>query len=237
MEIVTFNTLPNTNDFLMELSKKDANSWTVIHALNQSQGRGYAGNEWKAESNLNLTFSLLLNTALNYKDLIALNEWVSYCIFLQLKKYHTDVEIKWPNDIILKGKKVCGVLIENYRKNNVMHSIIGIGINVNQTDFNQFPKATSLATETAKMYDIVSLLTELLAVFESNYHLIEQENFDLIHHLYNKNLFKRDVISTFKVNNQLIEGKIISCTKQGTLLVEIDGEQKEFLHKQIELIF
>jgi BirA family transcriptional regulator, biotin operon repressor / biotin---[acetyl-CoA-carboxylase] ligase len=237
MEIVTFNTLPNTNDFLMELSKKDANSWTVIHALSQSKGRGYAGNEWKVESDLNLTFSLLIKSDLNYKDLIALNEWVSYCIYLQLKKYSVDVEIKWPNDIIVNNKKVCGVLIENHRTNGVMNSVIGIGLNVNQTDFNHFPKASSLAIETAKSYDIVSILTELLAVFQENYYLIEEKQFQIIHNLYNENLFRRNIISTFKLDDKLVEGKILLSTNQGTLLVEIGGKEQEFLHKQIELIF
>lgn len=237
MEIITFNTLPNTNDYLIDLSKKGANSWTVIHTLNQTDGRGYAGNVWKAESNLNLTFSLLIKSSLSYKDLITLNEWIAYCIFLQLKKYTDKVEIKWPNDIIINDKKVCGVLIENYKSKEIMNSIIGIGLNINQTDFNHYLKATSLALETDNTYDIMTILTELTAVFKENYYLIEENQFDLIHELYNNNLFRRGVKSTFKIDGNLIIGEIIACTKQGTLLVEIDEEPREFLHKQIELIY
>jgi len=237
MEIITFNSLPNTNDFLMELSKKDANSWTVIHALNQTQGKGYAGNEWKVEANENLTFSLLIKSALDYKDLIALNEWVAYCIYLTLTQYTRGIAIKWPNDIILNDKKVCGVLIQNYKSNNTMHSVIGIGINVNQTDFNQFPKASSLANETDKTYDIVSILTDLLQIMQRNFHLILEQKFDEIHTTYNSLLYRKGQQSKFRIQNELHWGEIIETTKHGSLVVEIEGEQKEFLHKQIELIF
>lgn len=237
MEIITFDSLPNTNDYLKELTKKDAKTWTVIHALNQTEGRGYAGNVWKVEEDLNLTFSLLIKSMLEYKDLIVLNEWIAYCLFIHLKNYTNNVEIKWPNDIIVNNKKICGILIENFKQAQEMNSIVGIGLNVNQTDFNHFPKASSLANETDKSYDIVSILTELLDVFKENFYLIEEERFELIHTLYNENLFKRNISSTFKIEGELISGKIIACTKQGTLLVEINGEPKEFLHKQIELIF
>lgn len=237
MEIITFNSLPSTNNYLMELSKKDANSWTVIHAINQTNGKGYSGNVWETMPNLNLTFSFLLKSELNYKDLIHLNEWVAYCIFLQLSKYSTGVEIKWPNDIIINNKKNCGVLIENFRKDNQMNSVIGIGINVNQTDFNQFNKATSLAKETNKSYDILSVLNDLMNTFQENYFFIEEELFDEIHDLYNKHLFRRNVISKFIVEDKEVDGTIISCTKFGTLLVNIAGEEKEFIHKQIEFIY
>ena len=237
MEIITFNSLPNTNDFLMELSKKDANSWTVIHALNQTEGKGYAGNEWKVEANENLTFSLLIKSNLDYKDLIALNEWVAYCIYLTLTQYTAGVAIKWPNDIIINSKKVCGVLIQNYKSNNCMNSVIGIGINVNQTDFNHFPKASSLANESDKTYDIVSILTDLLQIMQRNFHLILDQKFDEIHSNYNSLLFRKDQLSKFRIEDEIYFGEIKGTTNHGSLLVEIDGEQKEFLHKQIELIF
>ena len=237
MEIITFDSLPNTNDYLRELTKKGAKSWTVIHAFNQTEGRGYAGNVWKVEQNLNLTFSLLIKSKLEYKDLIVLNEWVAYCLFVHLKNYTSNVEIKWPNDIIVNNKKLCGILIENFKLGEEMNSIVGIGVNLNQTDFNQFPKASSLANETDKSYDIVSFLTELLLVFKNNFQLIEENSFELIHNLYNEHLFKRNIQANFKIDGELVSGKIISCTKQGTLLVKINGECREFLHKQLELIF
>ena len=83
----------------------------------------------------------------------------------------------------------------------------------------------------------MSFLTELLLVFKNNFQLIEENSFELIHNLYNEHLFKRNIQANFKIDGELVSGKIISCTKQGTLLVKINGECREFLHKQLELIF
>lgn len=237
MNIITFESLTSTNDYLMDLSKKNANSWTVIHAINQTNGKGYAGNRWEVNPNQNLTFSLLIKSDLNYQDLIYLNQWVANCIYTSLSQLQSNVSIKWPNDIILNNKKVCGVLIESYRKSEIMHSIIGIGINVNQCDFNHLTKATSLKNESHFDYDIMTIMSDLLQTFEKDYHYIENRNWNQISEFYNSKLFRKDRISQFRINNNLVEGIIRKTTNQGSLIVEIDGVEKEFLHKQIELIF
>ncbi|HEY4539277.1 MAG TPA: biotin--[acetyl-CoA-carboxylase] ligase [Faecalibacter sp.] len=237
MKIITFPTIPNTNNYLMDLSKKGANSWTVIHALEQTEGKGYAGNQWEVIANQNLTFSFLIKSDLEYRDLIYLNEWIALVLHRSLSAYTKGIEVKWPNDIILNNKKICGVLIENHKTNHQMHSIIGIGINVNQTDFNHLPKATSLSKETAKTYDIVSVLTELMQNFQSEYHWLEEKKFDTIHQHYNELLFRKDISSQFRWNGEVIEGVIRASTERGTLIVEINGEEQEFLHKQIELMY
>ena len=169
MDLIIFDTLPNTNEFLMEMSKKDANSWTVIYAKNQTKGKGYAGNEWKVIVGENLTFSFLLKTAYSFQELIYFNQWISNTICSFLKQFSANVKVKWPNDIILNNKKVCGILIENHRTNGVMNSVIGIGINVNQTDFNHLPKAISLNIATDKKYDIEEILTDLMRGFEKEF--------------------------------------------------------------------
>lgn len=237
MNIISFENLQNTNDYLSELSKKDANSWTVIHAYNQTAGRGYAGNEWKINPNENLTFSLLLKSDLDYMDLIYFNQWISNSIYKALQPYSQGFEIKWPNDIILNQKKICGVLVENTKHQNQMKSIIGIGLNLNQTDFNHLPKASSLAIETDKTYDILAILKQIVSTFQEEYYLIEQRNWSVISSFYNEHLFRKDVISTFIENGETKQGIIKHATNKGTLLVEMDGEIREFLHKQIELVF
>ncbi len=237
MDLIIFDTLPNTNEFLMEMSKKDANSWTVIYAKNQTKGKGYAGNEWKVIVGENLTFSFLLKTAYSFQELIYFNQWISNTICSFLKQFSANVKVKWPNDIILNNKKVCGILIENHRTNGVMNSVIGIGINVNQTDFNHLPKAISLNIATDKKYDIEEILTDLMRGFEKEFSILEQKRFDLIHETYLENLFKKDETSSFRLNNQSIDGIIRDVNEAGNLIVEIDEKRKEFKHKEIELLF
>ena len=237
MDLIIFDTLPNTNEFLMEMSKKDANSWTVIYAKNQTKGKGYAGNEWKVIVGENLTFSFFLKTAYSFQELIYFNQWISNTICSFLKQFSANVKVKWPNDIILNNKKVCGILIENHRTNGVMNSVIGIGINVNQTDFNHLPKAISLNIATDKKYDIEEILTDLMRGFEKEFSILEQKRFDLIHETYLENLFKKDETSSFRLNNQSIDGIIRDVNEAGNLIVEIDEKRKEFKHKEIELLF
>ncbi|WP_313375584.1 biotin--[acetyl-CoA-carboxylase] ligase [Chishuiella sp.] len=237
MNFISFDSLSSTNEYLIDLSKKDANSWTVIHAKNQTKGKGYAGNEWKVVAGQNLTFSFLLKTDYTFQEMIYFNEWVSNVISLFVQRYSTDTKVKWPNDIILNNKKVCGVLIENFRSNKVMNSIIGIGLNVNQTDFSQLPKATSLQKITDKIYDIKEIMTDLMSLFYEQYSVLESKDFKQIHEKYLQNLFKKDQISPFRLNGQIINGIIRNVNEAGNLMIEIDSVIKEFKHKEIELIF
>lgn len=237
MYLISFDSLPNTNEFLVELSKKDANSWTVIHAKNQTKGKGYAGNEWKVVAGENLTFSFLLKTDYSFQELIYFNEWISNVICLFLKQFYPKSNVKWPNDIILNDKKVCGILIENHRSNGVMNSVIGIGLNVNQTDFNHFPKATSIKRVTDKEYDIEEILADLMHSFEAEYSDLEQKNFEKIHQTYLDNLFRKDEISKFKLDGIEVDGVIRDVNEAGNLLIEIKDDLREFKHKEIELLF
>ncbi len=237
MYLISFDSLPNTNEFLVELSKKDANSWTVIHAKNQTKGKGYAGNEWKVIAGENLTFSFLLKTNYSFQELIYFNEWISNVICLFLKQFHSKSNVKWPNDIILNDKKVCGILIENHRSNGWMNSVVGIGINVNQTDFNQLPKATSIRKVTDKEYDIEEILAGLMHLFEAEYSILEQKDFNQIHQTYLDNLFRKDENSTFILNGEETNGIIRDMNEAGNLLIEINQELREFKHKEIELLF
>ncbi|WP_313385350.1 biotin--[acetyl-CoA-carboxylase] ligase [Chishuiella sp.] len=237
MNLISFDSLPSTNEYLIDLSKKDANSWTVIHTKNQTKGKGYAGNEWKVAAGENLTFSFLLKTNYSFQEMIYFNEWISNVICLFIKRYGFETKVKWPNDIILNQKKVCGILIENHRSNKVMNSIIGIGLNVNQTDFNHLPKATSIQNVTDKKYDINEILTDLMSLFKDQYYILEEKKIELIHKTYLDNLFKKDVVSEFRLNGELINGIIRDVNDAGNLMIEINSVLKEFKHKEIELIF
>ena len=237
MDLISFDSLPNTNEFLMDLSKKDANSWTVIHAKNQTKGKGCAGNEWKVKEGENLTFSFLLKTNYTFQELIYFNEWISNVICQFLKEIYPKSNVKWPNDIVLNEKKICGILIQNHRSNQLMHSVIGIGININQTDFNQLPKATSLKVVTDKEYDIEEILTDLMQLFEKEFSILEQKEFNLIHATYLENIFRKDVVSQFRLNGEVINGIIRDVNEAGNLLIEIENTTREFKHKEIELLF
>ncbi len=235
MEIHRYESLSSTNSELLEFSKKNAKSWTVIWTSDQTQGKGYSGNRWISESEKNIAVSVLIKSDLNYSELIYFNQWVCNVIYDFLSRFSEYVFVKWPNDIIIKDKKVCGVLIETHKSDNQINIITGIGLNVNQTDFEFLPKAGSLATQTNRKHNIEEILSGLLTELESSYHLIENKEWKKISLDYNKRLFLLNQKAIFLKNNELIEGIIKGVDEQGQLFIEIEGQNYHFQHKEIEL--
>jgi len=238
MEIYRFDSIPSTNTALAQLSKKGAKSWTVIWTSNQTQGRGYAGNEWKTEKGMNLAFSVLINSQLNHPELIYFNQWVCNIIHRYLSRFSNEVFIKWPNDIIVRNKKVCGILIETHKSDNQLNIISGVGLNVNQKDYSRLPKAGSLLTQTGKEYDLEEILSGLLTEMENSYHQIENEEWEEISLNYNRYLFRKDEIRSFKTNDEIFNGIIKQVNHSGFLVLELEnGRVKTYQHKEIELLY
>ena len=137
--IIRYNELSSTNDKCMELSKEDSlKPYTIILADNQTNGKGQNGNKWHSKKNQNLTCSLYIphnnllvenQFCLNKAIAIGLNEAITFLTNSQSK-------IKWPNDILVNGEKVAGILIENIVHGKYLSkSVVGIGINVTKQNF------------------------------------------------------------------------------------------------------
>src|SRR5690606_41820203 len=126
MEIQYYPSIPSTNTAALEMSKKGAKSWTVLWTTEQTQGRGYAGNKWLSQKGENMAFSVLIINNLNYDELIFFNQWVSNTVCEFLQGLSKEVYVKWPNDIVIGNKKVCGILIETYKTDNQMHIVTGV---------------------------------------------------------------------------------------------------------------
>lgn len=238
MEIHQYDSASSTNTVLLEMSKKDAKSWTVVWTSNQTQGKGYAGNTWNSEKDKNLAVSILINNDLDYKEMIFFNQWICISVCELLEKYSDDVCVKWPNDIIIKNKKVCGILIETHKSENQLNIIVGIGLNINPTHFDNLQKAGSLATQTNQFYDIEEILSCLLTKLENSYSLIESKEWDFIIKNYNSKLFRKDKVSVFKKGNELFNGIIQFVDEAGLLNLKLeDGSVYKFKHKEIELLY
>ena len=125
----------------------DIDNLSVVSALSQTAGRGQRGNTWTSNAGENLMFSIVLKSpALMAEDHFALNEISALSVADFLSTYGIKAEIKWPNDIYVGEKKICGILIENsFRGKTISSSIIGIGLNINQRNFNvNLPNPTSM---------------------------------------------------------------------------------------------
>ena len=139
--VIRLDTVNSTNTYATnQLAKSRLPEGTAIVAAEQTQGRGYSGNQWKSEKGMNLLLSVVLYPVfLAPRQHFFLNQVASLAIAETLQAYLPvkDVKIKWPNDVFIGDKKAAGILIENSVKGNIIqHAVPGMGINVNQTEFD-----------------------------------------------------------------------------------------------------
>jgi len=164
--------IDSTNSFLLDKNNKFNENGTVLLAESQTQGRGRKQRMWQSTAGANLTFSILLNKK-GYipESLGLLNMAVSLAVANSIENLHTvKTNLKWPNDVLINGKKLVGILSESVSQgSNIERVVIGIGINVNQNyfpeDFNLPP--TSIKLETNQTVEREKLLSEVLINIEN----------------------------------------------------------------------
>lgn len=178
-DIMWLGSTDSTNDEAKRhISKID--NLSVLSALEQTAGRGQRGNQWHSTAGDNLLFSIVLKfsdkeslPSLQAKRHFILNEIASLSVVKFLSSHGIRAEIKWPNDIYVDDRKICGILIENsVRGSHLNSSIIGIGLNINQRNFNvNLPNPTSmvLCMPSVVSLDLRICLEEFMEIFISYY--------------------------------------------------------------------
>lgn len=243
MKIIKLNATDSTNSFLKDLQQNLVlESFTVIAADMQLNGRGQQGSGWFSEPYKNLIFSVLVC----FDDLLLsqkkyLNYAVSLAVFSSLNEESIpNLSIKWPNDILSGNKKLCGILVENNLKGiKIASTIIGIGLNVNQEDFpKELTKASSLKIITNKDFNLDALLNKILKKLQEYITLLKQKQFQVLETSYLNNLYKKNIATMFKdSNNVLFMGLIRGVSLDGKLQVELEDETvKEFGLKEISFL-
>ncbi|PZU86935.1 MAG: biotin--[acetyl-CoA-carboxylase] ligase [Chryseobacterium sp.] len=225
----------STNDEILTLLNEDES--TAVFTFNQTKGRGQYGNVWSVIPNQNLAYSLAIKSSnINISD-VSLNYYTAIIIrdFLD-NVTKAIVKIKWPNDIILNGKKVCGILIEKKKINQEEFYILGIGINILQTDFTNLPKAGSIFSVTGINVDLQQFATYFHQNIISKLNEIPSEENILTD--YNSNLFHKDEISVFQKKGLRQNGIIKNADKNGFLWIDLENEGlQKFFHKEIEMMY
>ena len=240
MKMIKLDAIDSTNSYLKKLLlKENINDFTVVVSKHQTNGRGRNGNLWANKPSLNLAFSVykrFINFSVNEKFMLNIVSSVS--VYEVLKKYKlNNLTIKWPNDIMTENKKIAGILIENsVRGNKINHSVIGVGININQSQFLDLPNATSVFLESGKKHSVEKIAVELKDAFKKNFTNFEIRETELIE-FYNSVLFKRNVTTDFTtVNAKKIQGTIIGVNKEGILsLKQKNHKVFEYAENQIKM--
>ena len=243
MDIIKLNAIGSTNTYLKELATNQSlKNGTIVVAESQLKGRGQMGNAWQSQQGKSLTFSMFHG----FKSLDIANAFIiTSAVSLALQKALTilqipKVTVKWPNDIMSDSKKLCGILVENQLEGSrIDSSIIGVGLNVNETEFIGLPQATSLKLESGNTFDLDEVLT---VVSKSILHQLEQletSNPATIRSAYEAVLFKKDTIAVFETTKGNRFNAIVRGVNQGGALeLETeDGAQIQSRIKELKMLF
>jgi BirA family transcriptional regulator, biotin operon repressor / biotin---[acetyl-CoA-carboxylase] ligase len=239
--IIDLDTVDSTNNYaanMLKLSSPPAG--TVITAQEQTNGRGQRGSSWTAFKGDNLLASIIV-----YPKFLAPDEtfMLSRITALAIREAiealtDKDVFIKWPNDIIVGGKKICGILIENnWSDFKIQSAIIGFGINVNQEKF-MIPKATSVKNVIGHFIPISEIQKTTLAFFDNWYSRLESGQKDFIKAEYEKHLFKKNEMAEFIFEDRKIKASIQGVNASGHLiLLDSEGNKLSADLKQIAMLY
>ena len=243
MFIIKLNAIDSTNAYLKAMSAKALpKDYTVVVAENQENGRGQMGTTWSVEAGKNLTVSVFKKIDdLKLEQQFYISMCVSLAIIDVLNRFQIrQLKIKWPNDILSADKKICGILIENIVKNNLLvGTIIGFGLNVNQKNFSRLPQASSLSLLTGIIYDKEEVMSKILSQIQYYFSLLEKGEFEQIKSKYHRNLFRMEKPSTFRLNNdEVLCGIIKGVDDAGKLIVWTEDEiHRSFDLKEINLLY
>lgn len=243
MNIIKLNAIDSTNRFLKEMAQHSVTeNYTIVVANHQTEGKGQRGATWISENDKGLTFSMLYQNSPNkIANLFLLNCIVALSVVDALKKLTSiEFQIKWPNDILAENKKIGGILIENSIKSqHQIVSVIGIGINVNQSKFDNLPQASSLAILKKQPFDKEEILLKIAQQLQFNLENVLEDSSDYYWEKYHKLLYKRGIVSAFEdVNGNRFVGKIIAVTPEGKLQLELENNVISFFDlKEIKMLY
>ncbi len=237
---ITFDTIDSTNDYATSLvSNSNPNEGTVIWAHYQSKGRGQIGSNWSAEAGQSLLMSVILQPRflMAYQQ-FTLNILASLAVRSALNSFGIQAQIKWPNDIYVGKRKICGILIQNILQGkSIKNTVIGIGLNVNQNDFDQsLPNPTSMKMMSEKTYNVANVKSSVCEHLQDYYLRLKEDGFEVLKKEYLDLLYLKDQESHYEVEKNKIKGKIIGISDLGKLQMEVEGEVREFNFRELRYL-
>ncbi len=227
-EIHHFNEVTSTNDVAKELAAKGAEEGTVVVSEGQTLGRGRLSREWASPQG-GLWFSIVLRPKVAPKDASKLTFVAAVAVTRVIREtFDLEAEIKWPNDVLIGGKKVCGILTETSTKGDAVDFVVvGVGINAN-VSLDSFPESlrdslTSLKEELKEDIDREEFLCVLLEELERYYVTFTQKKFALIfEELRNLAGFLGQYVEVTSFDEKII-GKAVDVDQDGALMVKLSN--------------
>ena len=203
-----FYKIGSTNTVAMAAAAEGAPEGSVFLAEEQTAGRGRGANSWQSPRSAGIYCSVILRPALPPSDVLALSLAAGLAVQAAIHEVDSriEVDLKWPNDVLINGKKVCGILAEmNAEATRVRYIVVGIGINVNQASFPKDLPATSLRLATGSEWSRVELVGALLKSLDREYRRLAQDADS-----------KESILQRFAENSSWVLGKRVRIEENGS---------------------
>ncbi len=239
-DTVFFSTCDSTNTRLQELANAGAKEGTVVISEEQTAGQGRNGRNWNSPKGEGIFLSMLLRPEFKprYASMITLVTALAVCSALG-KNGVERLFIKWPNDIVASGKKLCGILTKmSTDAEAIQYIIVGLGINVNQKNFHpEIAKiATSLYIETKEEKSQVNIIADFLSAFETYYEQFRiTKDLSLLKEEYNQKLVHRNSMVRIIEEGREKTVKALEINEKGELLVEEQGQIRTIIAGEISV--
>jgi BirA family biotin operon repressor/biotin-[acetyl-CoA-carboxylase] ligase len=237
-----FQKIGSTNDRALLWGEKGTEDGTVLVAENQTRGRGRQGRSWISSEGKGLAFSVLLRPALSFQEASELTLAAAVAVALALEKWKLKPRIKWPNDVYLGGRKVCGILTETRGKQDkIAFAVLGIGVNLNQGpgDFSKDLRsvATSYYRHTGKKIDRVAFFQSLLFQLEKVEGWVRKRQFQRVLSEWRKRSLLNQRQVRIHQPGRVLYAQVVGVDEQGSLLVRNDfGMVEKILAGDVELL-
>ena len=238
MKIVKLDKTDSTNTWIAQ-HEEELDKTSLVYCKEQTAGRGQRGNSWESEPGKNITASIVFHPE-NFpaEKQFLISEAIALAIVEFLREKGVEAKVKWPNDIYVGDKKICGILVEHVVVGrNITRTIAGFGININQKLFkSNAPNPVSLIMITGEQYDIDEEIEALASLLDSKITQIEYS--EKIHDEFLNLLWRND--SRFyrffdRKNNENILACIHSVGTDGVLTLKTnEGEKREYAFKEVE---
>ncbi|MBK7214648.1 MAG: biotin--[acetyl-CoA-carboxylase] ligase [Bacteroidales bacterium] len=219
------NEVISTNSHVLEILNSSHPAEGSIYVADfQTKGRGTESNSWESAAGQNLTFSLLLYPSFLAADKhFSLTQAIALAIkdFLQNQGI-SSVKVKWPNDIYVADKKICGILIQTaIQGRRFGYAVVGIGLNVNQLEFiSDAPNPVSLKMLTGKEYQLSEKLSELCACLDFRYSQLRNGEWTSLYDDYMSSLYQFLEWHMYSIRKMPLEARITGISEMGQLLLE-----------------
>ena len=241
MKLIKLNAIDSTNEYIKINKSIFDKDLVCIYTFNQTMGKGQRGRNWESEpyKNLCVSFYKLLSKKASKDIFFKLNMIVSLKMIRILKKYSIPkLSIKWPNDILSENKKIAGILIETSLKNNLLNDfIIGIGLNVNQTDFHDLLNASSLKNIMKQEFDLNKLIKDFIKEFSDFNLKLDSVSLEDLKLDYLKNLYGTNSFLKYQYKGSKILGKIVDVKSSERIKIMVNNIVSTYNLKDLKLTY